>query len=225
MPSWSPSFYLTLGLVNFVLKLFFPGAAGILGLYLSSKIGFKDILNDEIKQKKNILLVIFVGIIMATYFIGYETLFYKVFNRSILKYYYSTLPAAIFASVAEGIGDQILLMFYLSFLVWFFSKIRKSVNGSSTLFWVAATIYAVFFSYNHITSTMVYEVSWKYGHILGLYFHEFIIVLGLYGPLALVCAYFLKRFGLLSAIIIHFITDISWRVMWAYVKMGDLVFV
>jgi hypothetical protein len=209
----------TLGLANFVLKLFIPGALGILGLHLSSKIGFKGILNDEIKQKRNIFWVIFVGIIMGVYFIGYETLFSKVYSRLIfiLPYDYLIIPASIFASFAEGIGDQISYMFRISLLVWFFSRIIISEKGRNILFWVVSAVCAVVFSLEHITTSFIYGTH-NY-----VQFHEIMIIIGLYWPLAMVCAYFLKKFGLLSAIIIHFITDISWRILWAFI-VGYVVF-
>jgi hypothetical protein len=207
-----------------ILKLIGHGVIGILGIYFSSKIGFKDILNDEIKQKKNVLLVVSVGIIMGVYFIGYETLSYKIFRIPILPYDYSTIPSAIFASIVEGIGDQILQMLRISFLVWLFSKLIKSESGRNTLFWIVAVVCTVGFTIGHISSTIMYQASFKYGEFFGLNFIEFKIIIGLYVPLALVCAYFLKRFGLLSAVIIHFITDIMWRVLWAWIQMGNLLF-
>jgi hypothetical protein len=197
---------------------------GILGILFASRIGFKGILNDEIKRKKNILLAILVSIIMGVYFIGYETLSYKIFSAPVLPYHYSRIRSAIFASIVEGIGDQILQMLRISFLVWFFSKLIKSESGRNTLFWGVAAVCAVGFSIGHIPSTMMYQISFKYGEFFGLNFHELIIIIGLYGPLALVCAYFLRRFGLLSAIIIHFITDIMWRVLWAWIQKSPLLF-
>jgi hypothetical protein len=217
-----PSRY-TVGLVNVILKLVSQGAMGILGLYFSSKIGFKDILNDEIKQIKYIFLVIFTGIIMGVYFIGYDTLLRKIFDTHIFLYNYSTIPSAIFASFVEGIGDQILQMLRISFLVWLFSKLIKSENGRNALFWVVAVACALGFAIGHITSTFLYRVG-QASSVFRVPFHEVRIILGVYVPLALVCAYFLKRFGLLSAIIIHFITDISWRVLLAYIMMGDIMF-
>jgi hypothetical protein len=211
-------------MANMIFKLVSIGAIGIFGIYFSAKISFKDILNDEIKQKKNISLIIFTGIIMSLYFIGYETLFYEIFRVPILPYDYSSIPSAIFASIVEGIGDQILQMLCISFLVWLFSKLIKSESGRNKLFWVVAAVCALGFSIGHISSTMVYQTSFKYGEFFGLNFYEFMIIIGLYSPLALVCAYFIKRFGLLSAIAIHFITDISWRVLWAWIQNSPLLF-
>jgi hypothetical protein len=210
-------------LANTILKLVSQGVMGILGIYFTSKIGFKGILNDEMKQKKNIFLVIFVGIIMGIYFIGYNELF-RNFYMAMLPYSSSTIPSAIFASFVEGIGDQILQMLRISFLIWLFSKLIKSESRHNTLFWVVVAVCALGFTIGHIPSTIMYQASFKNGVFFGLNFLEFIIIVGLYVPLALVCAYFLKKFGLLSAIIIHFITDISWRVLWALIQNSPLLF-
>jgi len=42
-------------------------------------------------------------------------------------------------------------------------------------------------------------------------------IIGLYAPLALVCTYFLKKYGLLSAAVIHVISDLIWRVVYGSV--------
>jgi hypothetical protein len=213
----------TVALANFFLKLVTCGGPGLLGLYFLPITGFKNILNDEIKKSKNIFLVIIAGMIMGGYFIGYETLSYKIFKLHLLPYNYSMIPSAIFNSLAEGIGDQISQMLYISVLVWFFSKHVKSESGHSKLFWRVAAVCALGFIISHIPTTFFFAHH-RSGNFLYLRFHEFIIITGLYGPLALVCAYFMKRFGLLSAVIIHFITDIMWRVLWAWIQMGNLLF-
>jgi hypothetical protein len=220
----SPSKY-NIGLANFLTKLIIPGALGILGLNLSSRIGFKGILNNEIKQKKYIFFILFASIIMSVYFIGYEILFCEIYSRPmfILPYDSSRIPASIFASLAEGIGDQIINMLRISLLVWFFSKFIKSERGRNILFWASAVVCAVLFSLEHVTASFIYQIG-GYRSIFDMPFHRIMIIIGLYGPLAMVCAYFLRKFGLLSAIIIHFITDISWRVLWAWIQRGEFMF-
>jgi hypothetical protein len=215
-----------LALANFVIRLFYPGVVGILGLYCASRIGFKVILNDEIKQKNNILMILLAGIIMGAYFIGYETLFDKILNIHILQYYISKFPSVIFNSLAEGIGDQIVQMFRLSLLIWLFSKILKIEKGCNKLFWVVSAICALWYTIDHIPYTFLYHTNDFRFSGIGLY--DYIrymgLFIGLYGSLALVCAYFFKRFGLLSAIAINFITEISWRFLWAWIYKGPRIF-
>jgi len=67
----------TLGLINVVWRLFAYGAIGLLGLYFIKKVGLKDIVNDNIKQTKNIIIIILAGILLGIYFIWYNTLYGK----------------------------------------------------------------------------------------------------------------------------------------------------
>jgi hypothetical protein len=207
------------GLINALYRLLAYGGMGLLGLYLSTKNGFKHILNDEIEKAKNIVLVLSVGIAMGIFFIVYDdVLIGKIFDRGFLLYMESRFPTAVFASIAEGIGDQILNMLRVAFFVWLLSKIIKSEDSRAVLFRVVAIFCSLVFAVEHIPSTMFYSLS--INNIFELPQGEFVLVYGAYGTLSLVCTYFFKRFGLLSAITIHFICDIIWRVLWAYIRWG-----
>jgi hypothetical protein len=207
------------GLSNAVYRLIAYGCTGLLGVFLASKAGFKNIWNDEIKQRNNILIIIFTGMAMGIYFIGYETLSDKILNKYLLPYDISVIPASIFVSFADGIGDQVLNMLCISFFVWLFSKIIKSEKGRSIMFWTAAVLFAVLFAVEHIASTPLYSLE-GYINIFRISSLEFRLILGVYAPLSLVCTGFFRKFGLLSAITIHIIADLMWRVMWAWIKGG-----
>jgi hypothetical protein len=208
------------GLLNAAYRLLAYGGMGLLGVFLASKSGFKNIMNDEIKQRKNVLIVVSTGIAMGIFFIGYEELLAgKIFDTPLLLYDYSVIPASIFASLADGIGDQILNMLRISFFVWIFSKIVKSGKGRSVLFWTGAVLFSVLFAVEHIASTFIYYGSYR--NIFWISSLEFRLILGVYAPLSLVCTWFFRKFGLLSAITIHIIADLMWRVMWAWIKMGN----
>jgi hypothetical protein len=232
------------GLINAVFRLFAYGGMGLLGLFFSSKIGFEGILNDEIKKIKNIILIISVGIIMGLFFTGYDWLFRKDFIPhegyiNLLQFNYFNSPTALFASISEGIGCQILNMLRVSFFLWFFTKIIKSEIKSSTLFIVVAILCALLFAVDHIATTnVIYEdhdyfrkndaLDYRYFRInRGEYidmvykFIAIIIITGLYAPLSLVCTFFIKRFGLLGGISIHLICDIIWRVFGVYLYMEE----
>jgi hypothetical protein len=214
--------HVTFGLLNAAYRLIAYGGMGLLGVFLASKVGFKNILNDKIKQRKNILIVIFTGMAMGIYFIGYETVSNKIFDIPLLLYQYSGIPASIFVSFADGIGDQILNMLRISFFVWLFSKIVKSEKGRSILFWTGAVLFAILFAVEHIASTFIYYGSYR--NIFRISSLEFRLILGVYAPLSLVCTWFFRKFGLLSAITIHIIADLIWRVLLPWKIFGDSMF-
>jgi len=211
----------TLGLINALWRLI---AYGAMGLCLFFKTGFKEIINDDIRQPKNILVVIIAGLIMGLFFIGYDSVYRNATQWSgILLYLRSEFPSAVFASIAEGIGDQILNMVRLSFLVWLFSKVIKSEEGRAKLFWGVAVLCALMFAVEHIPYTRIFSAG-RYRSVFHVRPWEFWVIMGLYAPLSLVCTYFLKKYGLLGAIIVHTVCDLTWRVGWAWIRLGGDIF-
>jgi hypothetical protein len=211
------------GLLSAVYRLIAYGGMGLLGVFLASRAGFKNVWNDEINQRGNKLLIISAGIAMGIYFIVYdEVIARKIINVPLLPGA-SVIPASIFVSLAEGIGDQILNMLRISFFIWLFSKIVKSEKGRLVLFWTGAVLLAVLFTVEHIALTTDYRFQ-HYRNIFQIPSSYFMLVLGLYAPLSLVCTWFFKKYGLLSAITIHIISDLMWRVLWGYKIDGNLLF-
>ncbi|MCL2374030.1 MAG: hypothetical protein FWC65_02155, partial [Treponema sp.] len=115
----------------------------------------------------------------------------------------------------------ILNMFTVAFIMWLFSGAVKTEEGRDRLFCMAAILCALVFSARHIESTML----WYAGslNIFRMPSREYMAIIGLYAPLSLVCTYFMKKYGLLSAVGIHFISDIMWRIGWAYIQYGELI--
>jgi len=120
-----------LALANTLYRLITYGLIGFFGLYLSFKTGFKNIINDELKNYKNMIIIAAVGIIMGLFFVGNQIFIKDISGILLLQYSYSVMTL-------------------------------------------------------------------------------------LFAPLSLVCSYFLRRFGLLSAIMIHIISDLIWRVLWQW---------
>jgi len=86
-----------------------------------------------------------------------------------------------------------------------------------------AVLCALIFAVEHIPTTMTFLVR-NYRSIFSVPFSMSMVIIGLYAPLGLVCTYFLKKHGLLSAIAVHFICDLTWHVIWSYIHYGDELF-
>ena len=211
------------GLVNALWRLLAYGSLGLWGLHLSLKTGFKGILNDDIRRTKSILVTVLAGVVMGMFFIGYDAISANIFSRMLMTSH-SLIPSAIFASIAEGIGCQILNMFFVVFFMWLFSKAVKTEEGRANLFWAVAILCSLIFAARHIESTRLWHSVYMCANIFQLSLESYLAIIGLYAPLSLVCTYFLRKYGLLSAITIHFICDIMWRVGWAHIRFGDAIF-
>jgi len=212
-----------IGLVNAVWRLLVYGSLGFWGLHLSFKIGFKGILNDGIKRPRSIITTVLAGIAMGMFFIGYEIILISQTSLHILKSSFTIIPSSIFTSIAEGIGCQILNMFSVVFLMWLFSLVVKSQNGRAKVFRLVAVLCALIFAARHIESTLIWSAG-SQQNIFRMSANDYLQIIALYAPLSLVCTYFLRKYGLLSAITIHFICDIMWRIGWAWIQWGDRIF-
>jgi len=100
--------YNELGLVNALWRLVAYGAMGLLGLRLSFKLGFKDILNDDLKRPKIIVAIILAGVIMGVFFTWYDIMIKNEFELFTLKLGFSNLASGILTSLAEGIRYLVL---------------------------------------------------------------------------------------------------------------------
>jgi hypothetical protein len=218
----------TLGAIVSVWRFIAYSCIGLAGAYFSSKIGFIHIVNSEIKKRKNILITIAAGIVMGAYFIVYDRLLPEIFNGGyLLDPTGSRIPSSIFASVTQSIVHQITNMFLISlpFMLW--SKIIKldasDKELQAVLFWIFAVLSAALFTMQQIRTTIYFSAMWN-PSIFRVPMKYMLTMVGLFAPLSLVCAYFLKKFGLLSAILVHLICDLSWRVIWAYTQIGERMF-
>jgi hypothetical protein len=211
-----------LGLGNAVWRLLAWGGMGFLGLRLSFKTNLiREILNDDIVRPKIILITFIAGVIMGLFFIVYNVRYSYRYNLvhlyGMLLYRNVELPSAMFASFAEGIGNQILNMFRVVFLMWLFSKVIKSEKGRTVLFGFVAVLSAFIFVMEHIPYTRIFAQMpglFSRPSIFSLTPSDYMWIAGLYAPLSLVCTFFLKKYGLLSAITVHVVCDFTWRVVW-----------
>ena len=80
-----------------------------------------------------------------------------------------------------------------------------------------AVLCAFIFVIEHVPSTMAYRSIHGASIVNVVNAGGLPAIIGLYAPLALVCTYFLRKYGLLSAIVIHVISDLTWRVVYGSV--------
>jgi len=211
------------GLVNMFWRFLSYGTMGLIGVFLASKIGFKEIVNKEIKQPKTVRNIFITGAILGIYFIIINFIYETKYFYPISTLRRSEMPGGIFASVAEAIGDQIKIMFYIVILLWIFYKIVKSEEGRSKLFKAVVIFSAWLFILEHKEYTWVYNAN-IHKNIFQIRQLDFFLLIGLYAPIPLVCSFYLKKYGLLSAIAVHFICDFMWNILFAWILMGNEMF-
>jgi len=202
-----------LGLANAGIMLVVYGGIGYLGLILSQKIGFENVINEKISNKKKILEIILIGVFIGIFFIIIDIIGNKLLGLPPLTH--PPFPTSISASINAAIGEELIFrLFFISLWVWLLSKIIKSENKRNILFWIVTIFSALAFAAMHFPSFMM---LYNYNTLLEMPISKIIIIIGLNGILSIFCAYYLRKYGFLSAVLIHFSLGIVWHVIWGLI--------
>ncbi len=197
-----------LGLINAFTMLILYGGLGFLGMYFSSKNGFPSLWNDKIKN--NILEISLVGIGIGVVFIISDLLFSQLFSFEAIPH--PPFPTSVFASINAGIGEEIIFrLFFISLWIWALSRKVTSEEGYEILFGIVAAFSAIAFSIGHIPSVMY---LYNYESIFDIPLSLMIMIFWLNGLLSFFATYYFRTYGFLSAVLIHFWTDIFWHVIY-----------
>jgi len=101
LPMFTSSF--SLGLGNAIWRLLAWGGMGFLGLHLSFKTNFiREILNDDIKRPKIVIITVLIGIIIGLFFIVYNDIYTGAASlHGLLLHRRAEFPLSLFTSLAE----------------------------------------------------------------------------------------------------------------------------
>lgn len=203
MPLW------TVALVNVLSTLIIYGGLGFLGLFLAGKLGFAQIWDQNVNNRQRFLVPALIGAGLGVFLILSDTAFAPFNGIGYLEH--PAFPSSIFASITAGIGEEIIFrLFFISFWVWIISRLILKGRSQNTVFWVMAVISALVFSAGHLPSVMaLYHLELS---ALSPVFYLEIILLN--GTLSMFAAYYMRKYGFLAAVGIHFWADIVWHVIW-----------
>jgi membrane protease YdiL (CAAX protease family) len=202
-----------MALINFFTMIILYGGLGFIGIKFSSKIGFPDLWDTKISNKNKILFPAFTGIIIGILFILVDSIFTKLFPLP--PQMHPEFPFSIIASFTAGVGEEIVFrLFLISFLVWVISNKILKTKYRDIVFWAIVILTSISYAMGHIPSVMMLMGYKTFTEIpLGLII-EMILLNGL---LSVFCAINFKKYGIISAMGIHFWTDIIWHVIWGLI--------
>lgn len=198
-----------MALALFFMMIFFYGGLGLLGLYFSSKLGFARIWDNNVSINQRFLQPAAVGFLIGVFFIISDFIFNHFFGLPHIPH--PPFPTSVTSSIAAAIGEEIVFrLLFISFWLWLISKVILNGKWQNTLFWIITGFSAIAFSIGHLPSIMFLFDYQSFSDIPASLFTEVIL---LNGVLSFFSAYFLKKFGLLAAVGIHFWVDIIWHVL------------
>jgi hypothetical protein len=202
-----------MALVVFAIIFLLYGGLGFLGLYLSGKLGFTKIWDQNVSNKQRFLTPLIIGAILGVFLIVMDLIFSQ-FN-GIGRFIHPPFPTSFFASVTAGIGEEIIFrLFFISFWVWLISSVILKGKAKNKVFWIMSIISAFVFSIGHIPSIMILFGMKSIIEISPIFWAEIILLNGI---ISMFCAYYFRKYGFLAAVGIHFWTDVVWHVVYGLI--------
>jgi membrane protease YdiL (CAAX protease family) len=199
-----------MALVSFLSVLVIYGGLGFLGLKLSKKLGYPDLLDKKISNKQRFLIPAIAGAVIGVVFIIIDLIYSANFSFGALPH--PEFPFSIIASLTAGIGEEIVFrLFFISFWVWLIGKVILKGKLKNYVFWIIALISGILFALAHLPSVFV---LYGYSGIseIPLPLLSELMILNI--AVSLPAAYYFRKYGILAAMGIHFWTDIIWHVIY-----------
>lgn len=198
-----------MAVVSFFIITFLYGGLGLVGLHLSLKLGFTEIWDLNVSNYQRFMQPALAGIAIGVFFIASDYIFSQFNDLGHIPH--PPFPTSLTASIAAAIGEEIIFrLFFISFWLWLISQILLKGRWQNLLFWIITGISAILFGVIHLPSLMLLFDFGTFSEIPLSLLSEIILLNSL---LSFFAAYFLKRFGFLAAVGIHFWADIVWHVI------------
>ena len=199
-----------IALANAGIAIVLYGGLGFIGLKLAGKLGFADIWGPEVSNRQRLLIPGVIGVALGIFLIVSDIIFSQ-FN-GIGRLPHPSFPASIFASLSAGIGEEIIFrLFFIPIWVWLISSVILRGKWRNQVFWTVTLISALVFALGHLPSLMILLNYKSLSEISPMFFLEIIL---LNGVISIFAAYYMRKYGFLTAVGIHFWTDIVWHVIW-----------
>ncbi len=200
--------------INASVVLFVYGGLGYVGLRLTRKLGYPDLLDARVTTRQRFITPAIAGLWIGLIFIVADNVFSRFHDLGPLPH--PPFPTSVLASLSAGIGEEMVFrLFFIPLLVWLVSRIALKGEQENAVFWTAAIFSGMFFAAGHIPSVMLLMGTGSFADIPTALMVEIFV---LNGTLSLVTAHFLRTSGYLAAVTVHTSADIVWHVIWGLMR-------
>jgi len=199
-----------LALINAAIMLVLYGGLGLLGLKLAQRLGFSELWDERVSNAQRFVIPALIGVCLGLFLILADAIFSQFHSVGPLPH--PPFPTSLVASATAGIGEELLFrLFLLSFLVWLVSHVILKGRWQNQIFWIAAIFSALIFALGHLPALMVLFGFKTVAEIPTALMSEIILLNSI---VSLFAAYYLRKYGFLAPVGIHFWTDIVWHGVW-----------
>ena len=207
-----PMYALTL--VNSLFVLVVYGGLGFIGLKLAEKLNFADLWDANVSNGQRFVVPGIVGVVAGVLMIVGDRIFSQLHSLGPLPH--PSFPASIPISLSAGIGEELIFrLFLIPFWVWLISHIMLKKRYTSQVFWGVAVFSALAFALAHIPTLLIILKLSSFADLPIALIWEIIVLNSL---VALPAAFFLRKYGFLAAVSIHFWADVVWHVLWGAIQ-------
>ena len=196
-------------LVTAVLMVTIYGGLGWLGLLYARKLGFPELWDVRISTFHRLGLPALAGLGLGILFMFADLVLSRSPTWRFLPH--PPFPTALVASGVAGIGEEIIFrLFFIPFWFWLLSTTIGHGRRQQALFWLVAVWSALAFAFGHLPALMALLGVLDLGAIPLPLLGEILLLNSL---LSLLAAFYLRTYGFLAAVSLHFWTDLVWHIM------------
>lgn len=209
IPPWQ------LALASAGLMLVLYGGLGAIGLKLTARLGWPDLMNPAISWRQRVGYPALSGLVIGVIFIMADALFSRLHPLGPMPH--PPFPTSILASISAGIGEEILFrLFLISFWTWLISVWLLKGRYTNMTFWIITGMSALAFAAAHLPSFFFLTGAQTITDLPPALLVE---IFALNGLLSLAAAWWMRKAGFLAAVGVHFWADIIWHVIWGLVQV------
>ena len=199
-----------LGLANAGIVLVGYGLFGLAGYWLARKVGLPGIYSPDGNLRRWVFTPLLIGLVSGVILLVGDLLFAPI--NGLGRLIHPPFPVSILASIAAGIGEEILfrgLVFGLwaLLLTWLFRRF----NRRTTALWIANVIAALAFAAGHLGTAMFLVGAASPADLNPFLVLELFLLNGIVG---LAAGERYMKDGLVAAAGVHFWTDVVWHVLY-----------
>lgn len=202
-----------LGLAYSGIVIVFYGLLGLIGSWFAARLGLPGIFSTDGNLRRWFGIPLAIGIACGLLITLGDLLFAS--TNGFGRFVHPPFPVSILASVAAGIGEEILFRGFV-FGLWavLLNWLLKRFNRRSLALWIANLIAALAFGAGHLGTLFVLTGSSSLTELNPILVMEVFLLNGLIG---LVAGERYMKDGLVAAVGVHFWTDFVFHVIWGLI--------